>query len=322
MPPKKRSPKTGLQAETPTPIPIPAHRRTMTKRSSQIEEERRTVMATPSPSTPRFLDWTQEDQLAEETPEVKNVELPTFPTPPTPLADTENKTTDRPTLFTEKTLSPSETWKTFRFHEKHATPPLPETPGRKKVETIQEIIVSQPIPDWFDHLLAMEEMLGRDLPASSLNKGCQTKFTPATIQEFEVLWDYLTKNDINIVWPPRTRRSEQQPSAPPTPKTQSKTQRTVAREQPELTPVSEEMPHSDSAKELSSSPTPPTTPTTPAQEPDDCLPSRICGGISFQQREAANLKEPRNAAVRYLGDTSHSIPSLNIKISVTLNARP
>ncbi|KAL4719739.1 hypothetical protein ACJJTC_005087 [Scirpophaga incertulas] len=187
-------------------------------------------------------------------------------------ADTENKVADRPTLFADKSPSPL-TWKTFRFH-KHTTPPLPETPGRKTIETIQEIIVSQPIPDWFEHLQAMEEMLGSDLPASSLNKGCQTKFTPATTQEFEVLWDYLTKNDINIVWPPHTRRSEQQPSAPPKPKTQQKTQLMVARELPDLTPVSEEMPQSDSAKELSSSPTPPTTPTTPAQEPDDCLPSR------------------------------------------------
>ncbi|KAL4718936.1 hypothetical protein ACJJTC_003323 [Scirpophaga incertulas] len=97
----------------------------MATRSSQIEEERRTVMATPSPSTPRFLDWTQEDQPAEETPEGKNVELPTFPTPPTPLADTENKMADRPTLFTDKTPSPSETWKTFRFHKGDAGPRRP-----------------------------------------------------------------------------------------------------------------------------------------------------------------------------------------------------
>ncbi|KAL4719620.1 hypothetical protein ACJJTC_014032 [Scirpophaga incertulas] len=192
----------------------------MATRSSQIEEERRTVMATPSPSTPRFLDWTQEDQPAEETPEGKNVELPTFPTPPTPLADTENKIADRPTLFTDKTPSPLETWKTFRFHKQHTTPPQEASkPDKKNTKrAIQEIIVSQPIPYWFDHLHAIGEMLGRDVPASTLNKGCQTKFSPATVQEYEVLWDYLTKNDINIVWPPHNRRSEQQSSAPPTPK--------------------------------------------------------------------------------------------------------
>ncbi|KAL4709637.1 hypothetical protein ACJJTC_007368 [Scirpophaga incertulas] len=179
----------------------------MAKRSSQIEEERRSVMATPSSSTPRFLDWTQEDQPAEKTPDGENVELPTFPTPPTPLADTENKMADRPTLFTDKSPSPLETWKTFRFHKQHTTPPQEPPKSEKKTNkrAIQEIIVSQPIPYWYEHLHAMGEMLGGDVPASTLNKGCQTKFTPATVQEFEVLWDYLTKNDINIVWPPHTR---------------------------------------------------------------------------------------------------------------------
>ncbi|KAL4710008.1 hypothetical protein ACJJTC_015986 [Scirpophaga incertulas] len=237
----------------------------MAKRSSQIEEERRSVMATPSPSTPRFLHWTQEDQPAEKTPEGENVELPTFPTPPTPLADTENKMADRPTLFTDKSPSPPETWKTFRFHKQHTTPPQESPKPEKKINkrAIQEIIVSQPIPYWYDHLHAMREMLGRDVPASTLNKGCQTKFMPTTEQEFEVLWDYMTKNDINIVWPPYNRRSEQQPSTPLTPK---------------LKPVSEEIPQPESAKELTASPTPTTTPTTtptPAQqEPHDCVPSR------------------------------------------------
>ncbi|KAL4719798.1 hypothetical protein ACJJTC_004155 [Scirpophaga incertulas] len=233
----------------------------MANRSSQIEEERRSVMATPSPSTPRFLDWTQEDQPAEKTPDGENVELPTFPTPPTPLADTENKMADRPTLFADKSPSPLETWKTFRFH-KHTTPPQEELPKLEKKtnrRTIQEIIVSQPIPYWYDHLHAMREMLGRDVPASTLNNGCQIKFKPTTEQEFEVLWDYMTKNDISIVWPPHDRRSEQQPSAPQTPKSK---------------PVPEETPQLESVKELSASPTPPMTPTTPAQEPDDCLPSR------------------------------------------------
>ncbi|KAL4720360.1 hypothetical protein ACJJTC_016561 [Scirpophaga incertulas] len=142
---------------------------------------------------------------------------------------------DRPTLlFAGRTASPPDTWKTrnLRFHKQQITPPQqPTKPGKKKTKrAIQEIIVSQPIPYWFDHLHAMREMLGCDVPASTLNKGCQTKFMPTTEQEFEVLWDYLTKNEINIVWPPHNRPSEQQPSAPPTPKTKL----TVAHEQPKL----------------------------------------------------------------------------------------
>ncbi|KAL0821656.1 hypothetical protein ABMA28_005097 [Loxostege sticticalis] len=53
-----------------------------------------------------------------------------------------------------------------------------------------------------------------------------------------------------------------------------------------------------------------TRPTTPARPTRIRHSARSGGGRSFQHREAANLKEPRNAAVRCLGVINMYVHSL------------
>ncbi|KAL4717624.1 hypothetical protein ACJJTC_000773 [Scirpophaga incertulas] len=194
MPPKKRQRKPKQQAAMPaTPAPkMPIRRRTATRRSHDIPtDEERSAASTPSPSpsTSRYHQKTEDQQIPPLPSPRKNVgELPTFSSItrlPTSFADNAKTLADKP-----KTRIPS-------LREQQILPWYNNNPEDYPMPTITMILG----PGEVALCRSLEQKMGKAIPAHVTRGGTRVHFNPASEAEYYQIWDHLIEHNAEIIRP-------------------------------------------------------------------------------------------------------------------------